>query len=176
MTICLKAPICNFCAKTGVLCPEDSKKLKGGQITQLDIESSVKLTKLSEKDKVVDKLTLVKALESEGDVVLLFGSGNMKLLRASPQTIENIDKLFGRRVWLFEADATDRKIMEEAFFPNRILTVNIVWLPDGSKLTKVILPYSRGMEQRVDEKGVKRILKLLKGLDVMIEYERRSAA
>jgi transcription antitermination factor NusA-like protein len=175
MAICLKAPICNFCAKTGVLCPEDSKRLKNGQITELDVESSVKLTKLCEKDKIIDKLTFVKALESDGDTILLFGSGNLKLLRANPQTINNINKLFNKKVWLFEADATDRTLMEEAFYPVRILTVNVVWLPDGSKLTKVIIPESRGTEERVDEKAIKRILKTLKGLDVMIEYERRTS-
>ena len=175
MVIYLKAPICNFCAKTGALCPEDSKRLKSGQITELDVESSVKLTKLAEKDKVVDKLTLVKAVESNGDIILLFGSGNLKLLRANPQTIDNINKLIGKKVWLFEADATDRTLLEEAFYPARILTVNIVWLPDGSKLTKVIIPYSRGIEERIDEKAVKRVLKTLKGLDVMIEYEHRTA-
>jgi CRISPR/Cas system type I-B associated protein Csh2 (Cas7 group RAMP superfamily) len=173
--VCLKAPICNFCAKTGALCPEDSKKLKSGQITTLDVESSVKLTKLAEKDKIVDKLAFVKAIESNGEIVLLFGSGNLKLLRSSPKTIEDINRLFGRKVWLFEADATDRKLMEEAFYPTRILTVNMVWLPDGSKLTKVILPYSRGAEEKLDEKAVKRVLKLLRGLDVMIEYERRAS-
>jgi hypothetical protein len=51
--------------------------------------------------------------------------------------------------------------------------VNVVWLPDGSKLTKVILPYSRRVIEQVDEEAVKRVLKTLKGIDVMIEYERR---
>jgi transcription antitermination factor NusA-like protein len=169
----LKTPICNFCAKTGILCPEDSKKLKSGQITELDVECSVKLSKLAEKDKVLDKLTFVKALESNGDLILLFGGGNLKTLRSSPETVKSIREAFGRRVWIFEADASERKLLEEVFYPIRILTVNVVWLPDGSKLTKVILPYSRRVIEQVDEEAVKRVLKTLKGIDVMIEYERR---
>jgi len=169
----LKTPICNFCAKTGILCPEDSKKLKSGQITELDVECSVKLSKLAERDKVLDKTTFVKALESNGDLILLFGGGNLKILRSSQETIKSISEAFGRRVWIFEADASERKLLEEVFYPIRILAVNVVWLPDGSKLTKVILPYSRRVVEQVDEKAVKRVLKTLKGIDVMIEYERR---
>ncbi|MEM2154232.1 MAG: hypothetical protein QXZ08_01935 [Nitrososphaeria archaeon] len=171
----MKTPICNFCAKTGVLCPEDSRKLKSGQITDLDVECSVKLSKLAEKDKVLDKLTFVKALESNGDLILLFGGGNLKVLRSSQETLKKINETFGRRVWVFEADASERKLLEEVFYPVRILTVNVVWLPDGSKLTKVILPYSRKVMEQVDERAVKRVLKTLKGIDVMIEYERRQA-
>lgn len=172
----MKTPICNFCAKTGALCPEDSKKLKSGQISQLDVDSSVKLTKLAERDKVIDRLTLVKALKSNGEVILLLGSGNLKILRTSPQSIESINRAFGTKVWLFEADITDRKLLEEVFYPVRVLTVNMIWLPDGSKLTKVILPSFRGVEEKIDEKVIKRVLKTLRGLDVMIEYERRTTA
>ncbi|MEM3403929.1 MAG: hypothetical protein QXJ17_05300 [Nitrososphaeria archaeon] len=171
----MRTPICNFCAKTGALCPEDSKKLKAGQISQLDVESSVKLTKLAEKDKVIDKLTLVKALRSNGEIILLLGSGNLKTLRMNPQSIESINRAFGTKVWLFEADISDRKLLEEVFYPVRVLTVNMVWLPDGSKLTKVVLPSFKGLEGKVDENVIKRVLKTLRGLDVMIEYERRTA-
>ncbi len=166
----MRAPICNFCARTGTLCPEDSKRLKNGQISDLDIETSVKLTKLAEKDKIIDKLTFVKALETDGNIVLLVGSGNLKVLQSAPDSIDRINKVFDKRVWLFEADVTDRKLLEEAFYPLRISTVNVVWLPDGSKITKVILPHSRG----IDEKSIKKVLKTLRGLDVLIEYEYRS--
>jgi hypothetical protein len=170
----MRAPICSFCAKTGTLCPEDSRKLKNEQISDLDIKTSVKLTKLAEKDKIIDKLTLVKSIESDGNIVLLVGSGNLKLLQSTPESINRINNVFDKRVWLFEADVTDRKLLEEAFYPLRILTVNEVWLPDGSKITKVILPYSRGIEEKMDEKSIKKVLKTLRGLDVLIEYEHRS--
>jgi hypothetical protein len=55
----MKTPICTFDAKTGILCNLCESKLESGQITQSDVESSIVLTRLAQKNSNINKMTLV---------------------------------------------------------------------------------------------------------------------
>ncbi|MCP8316415.1 MAG: hypothetical protein H3Z51_06085, partial [archaeon] len=136
----MKTPICSFCAKTGILCPKCEAKLRGGHISKADVEASVQLTKLAEKLPELNKITLIRAFDIDGEYVLVLKAGDLATLRREPQTIKKIESELQRKVWYIEGEASDRKMLEDLFYPIKIVTVNMVWLPDGSKLTKAIIP------------------------------------
>ncbi|MCP8321764.1 MAG: transcription elongation factor NusA [archaeon] len=168
----MKTPICSFCAKTGILCPKCEAKLRGGHISKADVEASVQLTKLAEKLPELNKITLIRAFDIDGEYVLVLKAGDLATLRREPQTIKKIESGLQRKVWFIEGEASDRKMLEDLFYPIKIVTVNMVWLPDGSKLTKAIIPGRKTEKFPLDIEQVKRVAKEVRGIDLLVEFER----
>ena len=168
----MRTPICTFCAKTGVLCPKCEAKLKNGHISRVDVEISVRLTKLADKLPEIDKITIIRAFDIGGEYILVVKSGDPFILRKNPRTLKRIESELGGKMWLIEGDASDRRILEDLFYPVRIATVNVVWLPDGSKLTKAVISGRKTANLPLDIEQVKRVIKEVRGIDLLVEFER----
>ena len=168
----MKTPICSFDARTGVLCPKCDLRLKSGQISETDVDASIKLTKASEKNQEISKLSLIKAEIVDGEYLLVLEPGSLAPLRHDPVFQKSLQNVLGAKVWLTEADTTDKKALEDLFFPVRIANVNTVWLPDGSKMTKVVIPGRKTERFPHNTDMISRILHASRGIDLMVEFER----
>jgi len=166
-------PICSFDAKTGILCSKCEGRLRSGHLTKTDVDISMRLSRLAGKIPELNRSSLLHALEVKGEVVLVMGVGDHTLLRRNPAVFRRIEKELGVKVWIIEGEASDRKILEDLLFPIKILTVNVVWLPDGSKLTKVIIPGRRTERFPIDLEQVKSIVKAVRGMDLLVEFEKQ---
>lgn len=169
----MKTPICTFDAKTKILCPKCEAKLKAGQITEVDVDVSVRLVELEERLPGLKPLSLLRAFRVDGDYVLAFKAGDVAQIRRESGLIRRFEEALGGRVWLVEAETTDRKLLEDLLFPVRVLTVNTVWLPDGSRLTKLIIPGRKTEKFPIDLDRLKQIVKELRGIELLVEFERR---
>jgi transcription antitermination factor NusA-like protein len=104
------------------------------------------------------------------DSVLFFRGSDIIFLRSNPELLKKLESEFGGAVWFVEAQATDRKFIENLFFPSKVLSLNFFWLPDGKKLTKVLI-------ERKDSKNASRATKIqdiakeLRNVELIIEYE-----
>ncbi len=169
----MKTPICSFDARTGVLCPQCDSKLRSGQLSDTDVEVSIKLTKASEKKQSISKINLMKANQVDGDYLLALEPGSLAALRHDLALQKDLQGVLGSKVWLIEADTTPRKLLEDLFFPVRIANVNTAWLPDGSRLTKVVIPGRKTDRFPHDTDRIAKILKDSQGIDLMVEFERQ---
>lgn len=168
----MKLPICSFDAKTGVLCPKCEEKLAKGIISKTDVEVSMKLVKLASDHPSLDKITLKRAIDLGDAMVLVLGSGDLARLREERGLYSALRRSLGKRVWAVEEDASDRRMLEDLVYPAKIASMNIIWLPDGTKLTKAVIPGRRTERFPVDLDQVERIFKVVKGVDLKIEFER----
>ncbi len=75
---------------------------------------------------------------------------------------------------MIAASNSERRFLEDLFYPIRLLTVNTVWLPDGSKLTKAIIPGRRVERLSGEIELLKKIVKQVKGIELMVEFEREA--
>lgn len=169
----MKTPICSFDARTGVLCPKCDAKLKSGQLSSTDVDVSIKLTKAAEKNPEIARMSLMKANKVEDDYILVLEPGTLAPLRRDPGFPRTLQNLLGGKVWLTEADTTDRKELEDLFYPVRIANINTVWLPDGSKLTKVVIPGKKTERFPHDTETISRILRETRQMDLMVEFEKQ---
>ncbi|MER5176500.1 MAG: transcription elongation factor NusA [Candidatus Nitrosocosmicus sp.] len=135
----MKTPICTFDAKTGILCNMCENKLDSGQITRSDVEGSIILTKLALKNSEIDKMTLISSTEIDEEVILVFKSSDVRTIRSNMKLLELIRQSFKKNIWIVESDSNDRRFLENLFYPVRIDNINLIWLPDGHKLTRVVL-------------------------------------
>lgn len=170
----LRIPICAFDAKTGILCSKCQAKLGAGQITNSDIAVSKVLVKLAESVPEVNKMALLKSFEVEGSYVLEMEQADTAVFRAKPEVKQKLEDLLKGKAWVIPTSNSDRRFLEELFYPIRILTVNTVWLPDGSKLTKVIIPGRRPERLRGEIEALKKVVKQVKGIELLVESEREA--
>lgn len=168
----LKTPICTFDAKTGILCSLCENKLEIGQITQFDVEGSIILSKLAQKNTEVNKMTLVSASEIGNEQVLVMKNSDVRSIRSNTNLSSEINKAFGRNVWIVESDSNDRRFLENLFHPIHLESVNLVWLPDGSKLTRVVInkPAIDSIEESKLE-IIKRISMAVRKIDLIVEVD-----
>jgi hypothetical protein len=165
----LRLPICIFDAKTGVLCPKCESRLKNGEISKIDVECSIKLIKLSNKNQDIDKLNLIGSQKIDGDYVLILKDSNVSHINSNDKIISSIEKEFNGKVWFVEANSSVRKILENLFFPIRILKTNMIWLPDGNQVTQVTIE-SKDYEKffSIIEK-VKKIVNVVRNIELVVE-------
>lgn len=165
----MRLPICIFDAKTGVLCPKCESRLKNGELSKIDVECSIKLIKLSNKNEDIDKLNLIGSQKIDEDYVLILKDSNVSHINSNDKLISSIEKEFNGKVWFVEANSSVRKILENLFFPIRILKTNMIWLPDGNQVTQVTIE-SKDYEKffSIIEK-IKRIVNAVRNIELVVE-------
>lgn len=164
----MKTPICNFDAKTGTLCNKCDSRLKLGHITDADVQASIKMAKLSQKNQDIDKFTLVAAHNIDDEIILFLKNSDITLIRSDQKILDLIKKEFNNKVWFVESGASDKRFLENMLFPLKISLMNMVWLPDGNKLTKIIVSNQSKLE--LQEKKIQNIAKKIKNIEVIIEF------
>jgi len=171
-----KLPICYFDARTGILCGNCEARLRRGEISTADVEASKALAHLADRFPELTKVTLRKAFEASGSYVLEFEQTDMQALRSNPLLQSELEGALKGKVWLVGAGGNDRKFLEDVFFPAKVLTVNTVWLPDGGKKTKVIVPARRSERRIGDFDKLRDAVKQARGIELLVETEREAAA
>jgi transcription antitermination factor NusA-like protein len=94
------------------------------------------------------------------------------LLGGGAKIVKDLGDTFGKRVKLISYGGDDREFLEDLFSPMSILTINTIWIPDGSQETKVILTGRQPRNMPVDLEKVKMIAHELKGMTLRVEFER----
>lgn len=165
----MKVPICTFDAKTGVLCPKCESRLKNGELSDVDVECSIKLIKLSHKNQDIDKLNLIGSQKIGDDYVLILKDSNVSHINSNDKLLSSVEEEFKGKVWFVEANSSIRRFLENLFFPIRILKTNMIWLPDGNQVTQVTIE-SKDYEKFISiiEK-IKRIVNAVRKIELVVE-------
>ena len=69
-----------------------------------------------------------------------------------------------------EVNDTDKKYIEDVFFPTKILAINVVWAK-GIEKTKAIVSGKWTPKFPIDTKKIIEIVKNIRNLDIEIEFE-----
>lgn len=162
-----------FCVKSGILCRRCEEKLEKGQITELDLKVIQKIVELEKENPVLEDVTYHRAIEADDMIAVLVDKRDMpKLLGGGAKVVKDLSETFGKRVKLISYGGDDRDFLEDLFSPLSILTINTVWIPDGSTETKVILTGRQPRRMPVDLDKVRKIAQELKGMALRVEFER----
>lgn len=168
----VKTILDNFCVKSGIFCSRCEEKLRRGQISDLDVRVIRTLTELEKENPPLQDVTFHKAVEA-GDImaVMVDRRGMDTFLSSGAKLAKSLGDRVGKRVRILSYGGDERGFLEELFTPFSILTINTIWLPDGSRETKVILTGRRPRHSPIDFEVVKKLARELKGLTLRIEFE-----
>ncbi len=162
-----------FCVKSGILCRRCEEKLEKGQITELDLKVIQKIVELEKDNPVLEDVTYHRAVEADDLMAVLVDKKDLpKLLGGGARIVKELGETFGKRVKLISYGGDDREFLEDLLSPLSILTINTVWIPDGSTETKVILTGRQPRNMPVDLEKVRKIAQELKGMTLRVEFER----
>jgi transcription antitermination factor NusA-like protein len=162
-----------FCVKSGILCRRCEEKLEKGQITELDLKVIQRMVELEKEHPILQEVTYHRSVEADGMMAVLVDRRDLpRLLGGGAKVVKDLGDTFGKRVKLISYGGDDREFLEDLFSPLSILTINTIWIPDGSTETKVILTGRQPRKMPVDLDVVKTIAKDLKGMTLRVEFER----
>ena len=166
----MKTELCSFCLKSGILCQKCSAKVKSGEISQIDLKIARLLLSLEEKYPSLQNVCFYKAIEVEKTLAIIVGHGDVpRLLGYSGKIIKALSDETGKNVRVLEYGVDDRKFLEDLFIPFSILTINTIWLPDGTTETRVILKRKRGSQLPFDLKALKEIASKVRKMSLRVE-------
>jgi transcription antitermination factor NusA-like protein len=167
----MKLPICGFDAKNAVLCPQCEGKVESGILSQSDVDSSIILAKIAKSNSEIEEFTLYSGKEIKGNLILALDKKDIMKIRQSRTIYRTLQDQFKSKIWLVEADETDKKFIEDLFFPTKILSINSVWGLEGVMKTKVVISGRWTPRFPIDTKKVVEIVKNTRNLDIEIEFE-----
>ena len=166
----MKFPICTFDAKNAVLCPQCEEKISSGILSQSDADASIILANIAKSNKEIENFSMFSCKEFEGNFVLSLAKNDIMIIRQSRTIYRLLQDNFKQKIWLVEADETDKKFIEDLFFPTKILAINVVW-SKGIKKTKAIVSGKWTPKFPIDTKKVIEIVKNVRNLDIDIDFE-----
>ena len=166
----MKTELCSFCLKSGILCQKCSAKVKAGEISDLDLKIARLLLSLEEKYPSLQNVCFYKAVDVEKTLAILVGHGDVpRILGYGGKIVKAISDETGKNVRVLEQGVDDRKFLEDLFMPFSILTINTIWLPDGTTETRVILKRKRGAQLPFDLKALKEIASKVRNMSLRVE-------
>jgi transcription antitermination factor NusA-like protein len=167
----MRTELCSFCLKSGILCQKCSAKVKSGEITELDLKIARLLLSLEGKYPSLQNVSFYKAVGVGKTLAVIVGHGDVpRLLGYGGKIIKTIGEETRKSVRVLEYGVDDRKFLEDLFMPLSILTINTIWLPDGTTETRVILKRKRGSQLPFDLKALKEIASKVRKMSLRVEF------
>ncbi len=167
----MRTELCSFCLKSGILCQKCSTKVKSGEISKLDLKIARLLLSLEKKYPSLQNISFYKAVSVGKTLAIIVGTGDLpRLLGYGGKIIKTLGEETRKSVRVLECGVDDRKFLEDLFMPLSILTINTIWLPDGSTETRVILKRKRGSQLPFDLKALKEIASKVRKMSLRVEF------
>jgi transcription antitermination factor NusA-like protein len=167
----VKTVLCSFCLKSGILCQRCSDKLKSGDVSDLDLKIARLLLSLEEKYPSIQNVYFHGTIASDKTLALIVGLGDVpRLLGFGGKIVRTLSEETGKSIRILEYGVDDRKFLEDLFAPLSILTINTIWLPDGTTETRVILKKRRGSQPPFDVKALKEIARKVRNMTLRVEF------
>jgi transcription antitermination factor NusA-like protein len=154
-----------------MLCQKCSAKLKSGEISELDLKIARLLLSLEEKYPSLQNVFFHKAVDVDKTLAVIVGPGDVpRLLGYGGKIIKALSEEVGKSIRVLEYGAEDRKFLEDLFAPLSIVTINTIWLPDGTTETRVILKKKRGKQLPFNVKALKEIASKVRNITLRVEF------
>jgi len=142
-------------------------------VSEVYLEIARLLLSLEDRYPSLQDIYFHKAVEANGVLAVLVKRGDMpRLLGHGGKIIKALGEKTGKTIRILEHGADDRKFLEDLFAPLSILTINTIWLPDGTTETRVILRRRGRRRHPINVKALKEIARKVRGITLRIEFSR----
>jgi transcription antitermination factor NusA-like protein len=126
---------------------------------------------LEEKYPSLQNVYFHKAVDAGKTLALIVGSGDVpRLLGYGGKIMRALGEETGKSIRVLEYGADERKFLEDLFAPLSIVTINTIWLPDGSTETRAILRRRGRNPPPFDVKALKEIALKVRNMTLRVEF------
>jgi transcription antitermination factor NusA-like protein len=142
-------------------------------LNEVDLEIARLLLSLEDKYPSLQDVYFHKAVEANGVLAVVVKRGDMpRLLGYGGKIIKALGEKTGKTIRILEQGVDDRKFLEDLFAPLSVLTINTIWLPDGTTETRVILKRRGGRWTPINVEASKEIAQKVRGISLRVEFSR----
>jgi len=154
-----------------MLCSKCQAKLKSGEVSQEDLKIARLLLSLENEYPPLQDVYFHKAVDTDDVLAIIIGQGDMpRLLGFGGKVVRAISESTGKTIRILEHGVDDRKFLEDLFAPLSIMTINTIWLPDGTTETRVILRKRGRRPPPINVKALKEIAQKIRGITLRVEF------
>ena len=165
----MKAPICEVCLNSGILCVACKRKLESGEITNSDIKVSRIVNKIAKKFRPLDEVEIKRVIEGEKMAAIICRKGDgPKLVGKDGVMIKRLSKLFGKPLRVVEESETVKEFIQNLIHPVPMIGLNVIYKPD-KEILKVIIP--RGEKIPASNRAFADVVKKVFGKDLIFSRE-----
>lgn len=171
----MRAPICEVCLRSELLCAACVDKLSKSKITQLDVDISRALYELSSKIKSLQNVKLLRTMDvgtSSGQSMLLLiaerGDG-ARLVGRGGSVVKDLARKFGKNIRVLEFSEM-RSFVRQLLAPAAVLGINTVYRIDGESY-RIKVPKEHKRRILVNSAAVSGIIKEFFGKDAELVFE-----
>lgn len=137
----MKAPICDICLRSSILCPACKKKLDRREISDSDISVSRKLFEASDRFNSLKGVQIRKIIETPNNIILISGIGDAaRIIGKAGMIVKDLSKSLGKNVRVIEETSDKRDFIERVIFPSKIIAMNVLFKEDREVLKIIISP------------------------------------
>jgi len=146
-------------------------KVKSGEVSELDLKIARLLLSLEEKYPSLQNVYFHNAVDVDGMLAVIVGRGDVpRLLGYGGKILKALGAKVGKAIRVLEYGVDDRKFLEDLFAPLSIVTINTIWLPDGTTETRAILRKRRGRQLPFDVNALKEIARKVRNMTLRVEF------
>ncbi|MEA2090262.1 MAG: hypothetical protein U9O89_05845, partial [Thermoproteota archaeon] len=108
----MKAALCDFCLKSGILCSKCQEKLRSGEVSQVDLKIARLLLKLEKSYPSLQDVYFHKAFDADGVLAVVVGKGDIApLLSYGGKILKSLAEETGKRIRVLEHGVSERKFL-----------------------------------------------------------------
>ena len=170
----MKSPICEICLKSGILCTACQSKVDQGSLKNADIEILRMIYKEVERNKALGKIEIKKIIEGEAVLLVVCSQGDAaKIVGKGGFFAKKLSEAAKKTVRVVEASEDARAFLQNIVFPVPIISLNVLYTPEGDKY-RIMIPQNSRLPFALN--AFKSLAKDLLGKEVDIGFEDRPRA
>ena len=168
----MKAPICNVCLKSDDdLCRMCNEKLEEGEITEIDIEVSRILHKLSKDYASLKDSEIKKVFDTEKVVIIVTAEGDgAKVVGRSGEIVKAVAEQVDKSIRVVEKAEDDLETIKGLLSPAEVESVNTVFTPEGESKKIVVSDEYEG-KINITEEEFEEVIKEVTGVPYRLAFE-----
>ena len=167
----MKAPICNVCLKSDVLCSGCEEKLENGEITQIEVKVSRILQDLSSEYASLQDSEILHVFETENVIVIVAAEGDgAKVVGRKGEIVKKVADEVGKSIRVIEKAGDDLDTIKGLLSPAEVESVNTVFKPDG-KAKKIVVSDEYEGKINLTEDEFEEIISQVTGTHYKLSFE-----
>jgi transcription antitermination factor NusA-like protein len=163
----MKAPICEICLRSSILCSACKEKLDTGRITEADVKVSRTVFEASDRFKSLRSVTVKRVIDTPSNTIIITERDDAaKVIGKGGSIVRELTKTLNKNVRVIEETSDRREFIEHLVFPAKVSAVNVLY-SEGGEMLKAILDRRPG----ISEQNLREIVKQVYGQDIIISAE-----
>lgn len=162
----MKAPICEVCLSSDMLCPACRRKVENAEVSELEIGLYRSIYKISKSFGPIREVSIKKVVGGGKTAVIMCNPGEgPRIVGKDGLMIKKLSKMVGKSLRVVESTGDVKEFIRRLIHPVPVKRINVVYMPE-KEILKVIIP--KGRKIPMSKASFSEIVKSLFGKEAVV--------